>query len=170
MEYQRLPAKNGFLLVDGVRLDEIDLDSFKSFQTFHKFCDDFWTAYDAHYGADGMQHEDQIFDQAYCAALNATRQRLSAERAAQDIATEMATPMNIGGESYNRLARCSVAHVGWESDNTAWIVEKDGKRFVASTDHGQQALSNEDYLKGKLAEYQKLILETEDALWVLNAR
>lgn len=62
-----------------------------------------------------------------------------------------------------------VMYSGWECDDTAWVVEApDGSRGLIMTNHGSSYEATGDTLRAKIAEYQKAIQNTEEALRLLD--
>lgn len=61
-----------------------------------------------------------------------------------------------------------VLHHNWECDGYGYIVEKNGKRDVVLSNHGNLYISSVKELEAKLAEYTKITYDTKKAITLLN--
>ena len=58
---------------------------------------------------------------------------------------------------------------GWECDSLGWVVEDDdGSRFIVMTNHGSPYEADPQELRDRIAEYHRVITESERALSLLN--
>jgi hypothetical protein len=77
--------------------------------------------------------------------------------------------LELDGVKHLVLARAPVLWSGWECDGTAWVVEKDGKPMLVTSNHGGQQLGNVELLKSKLQEYEDAIKATKLLLGLVGA-
>jgi hypothetical protein len=62
-----------------------------------------------------------------------------------------------------------VMHIGWELDNTGWVMERpDGGRYLRLTSHGSEYEADEKELHAKIEEYDEAIDKTRKALRLLR--
>jgi len=66
------------------------------------------------------------------------------------------------------LFRFPVLHLGWEADGWGYVVERDGKREIILSNHGNFYISSIKELEQKIAEYKKVEFETKKAITLLN--
>lgn len=59
---------------------------------------------------------------------------------------------------------------GWESDNTAHIVEYKGKRKIVMTSHGAPFFADKKQLEERVREYESLLKDTKAALACLEGK
>jgi hypothetical protein len=58
---------------------------------------------------------------------------------------------------------------GWEIDSKGWVAEReDGTRALILTNHGSEYEADPEILEDRIAEYQRVIVETQKALSMLN--
>lgn len=54
---------------------------------------------------------------------------------------------------------------GWECDSTAWVMERaDGTRYLKMTSHGVGYEANPEELTERIAEYEKVLMKSREAL------
>ena len=64
-----------------------------------------------------------------------------------------------------KIFEFTVLWEGWECDSVAWVVEKsDGSRRLVMTNHGSPYEADPQELRDRIAEYQRVIAESEMAL------
>jgi hypothetical protein len=61
-----------------------------------------------------------------------------------------------------------VLHLNWETDGCGYIVEREGKRKVLLSDHGNFYVASVEELEQKLAEYTKVKFETKKAITLIT--
>ena len=61
-----------------------------------------------------------------------------------------------------------ILHHNWEGDGYGYIVKKDGINALVLTNHNKPYDAELSELHAKLAEYQTIISETENAIFILN--
>jgi hypothetical protein len=76
----------------------------------------------------------------------------------------IAKGITVDGVNCKIVKEFQIAHVGWESDNTGWIVEHDGLRKLVMTNHGNHYFATKEELQSKIEEYNQLIADAESAL------
>ena len=64
----------------------------------------------------------------------------------------------------NIIYKFSILHHNWECDGYGYIVEKDGKRDIVLSNHGNLYISSAQELQIKLAEYTKVVFDTKKEL------
>lgn len=58
---------------------------------------------------------------------------------------------------------------GWDCDSKAWVMERpDGTRYLRMTNHGNQYESNPRELHDRIAEYERTLRLTRNALQLLK--
>ena len=58
---------------------------------------------------------------------------------------------------------------GWECDSTAWVMERaDGTRYLKMTNHGSEYEAEPEELTDLIAEYEKVLTKTREALALLT--
>lgn len=63
----------------------------------------------------------------------------------------------------------SVLHLGWEMDNTAWVIQKpDKSRKLIFTNHGSPYETDIAELVNKIQEYEKVTKEILAAITILQ--
>ena len=72
--------------------------------------------------------------------------------------------LQVSGERCAVVATAPVYWTGWECDSTAWVVEKNGKRILITTNHGSQVEGDVELLRSKLLEYASAIAATQALL------
>ena len=61
-----------------------------------------------------------------------------------------------------------VLHHNWECDGYGYVVEKNGKKDIVMTNHGNLYVSSVKELYVKLAEYTKISFDTKKAITLLD--
>ncbi len=64
--------------------------------------------------------------------------------------------------------KAPVYYSGWECDDKAWVVEKDGKHVLVTTNHGGHVEGDVEFLQSKLKEYEDAIAGTQRLLALLE--
>ncbi len=72
--------------------------------------------------------------------------------------------VEVDGVKYRAIKKLDVLWHGWESDNTVWLVNINGEKKVITTNHGQVYVADESLITEKIAEYAKLIKDSQDFL------
>ena len=68
----------------------------------------------------------------------------------------------------NVILEFPILYEGWECDYTAWVMERaDGSRYLKMTNHGFDCVGDVSLLEKKLAEYERAIEKTKDAIALL---
>jgi hypothetical protein len=67
------------------------------------------------------------------------------------------------------LFKFPVLHLGWEADGWGYVVERNGKREIILSNHGNFYVASVKELEIKIAEYKKVEFETKKAITLLNA-
>ena len=78
------------------------------------------------------------------------------------------TEQNIEKTFGKIVSKISVLHHCWEGDGYGYIVEKEGKKILVLTDHGNPYIATVSDLYSKISEYKTVIQETERAIFVLK--
>jgi hypothetical protein len=86
----------------------------------------------------------------------------------QRAAMDLATPLVVDGAVYNKISAFPVLWQGWESDGQAWVVEKDGQRYIGTTNHGEAVLASAEWLEDKIAEYARVLDASKEALAIVS--
>ena len=66
------------------------------------------------------------------------------------------------------LFRFPVLHLGWEADGWGYVVERDGKREIILSNHGNFYVASVKELELKIAEYTKVKFETKKAITLVT--
>lgn len=66
------------------------------------------------------------------------------------------------------VSKISVLHHCWEGDGYGYIIEKEGKKILILTNHGNPYVATVSDLYSKISEYKTVIQETERAIFVLK--
>lgn len=161
--------KNGDLIIDGVEIQNIDLDAM-NYEQYFDFTSRIYDALDTKWGKESKLEFDDVFDEDFVNKLNATRERVVAENQAARAAAEFAKPLIVDGVAHTKIAAADVLWHGWECDGTVWVAKDDtGQLHVITTDHGTPKLSDQDFLKNKIEEYKKAIEQTQALLDMMKA-
>lgn len=78
------------------------------------------------------------------------------------------TEQNIEKTFGKIVSKISVLHHCWEGDGYGYIIEKEGKKILVLTDHGNPYIATVSDLYSKISEYKTVIQETERAIFVLK--
>ncbi len=62
------------------------------------------------------------------------------------------------------LFKFPVLHLGWEADGWGYIVERDGKREIILSNHGNLYVASVKELESKIAEYTEVKFKTKKAI------
>lgn len=76
--------------------------------------------------------------------------------------------VTVSGEEYKIVDSCDVYWCGWESDETAYVVQTDSGNKLVVTNHGDYQFSDINFLNGKLSEYEEAISETTRMIDLLS--
>lgn len=69
------------------------------------------------------------------------------------------------------IFKFEVAHIGWESDNTVWVMEDEsGKRWFESTNHGCRYVMHGDEVREHMVTYNKLIADSAHGLMLVAGK
>lgn len=74
------------------------------------------------------------------------------------------------GRTYPVMAKATVLWSGWESDNKAWVINKDGQPTLLTTNHGALEEAQASFLKEKIKEYQEAIEQSQALLNLLTSK
>ncbi len=77
--------------------------------------------------------------------------------------------VEIEGQKYLAIDKIDVYWCGWESDTSAWLIEKDGAKKIVVSNHGQAMIADRDFLENKLEEYRKVMQDTQRFLDILES-
>lgn len=66
------------------------------------------------------------------------------------------------------LLEIPVFHQGWELDDTAWVIEHEGRRAIIATNHGGAYFADESFIIEKIAEYKDAISKSRNALELIS--
>ena len=68
----------------------------------------------------------------------------------------------------NIIYKFPVLHHNWECDGYGYIVEKEKKRNIILSNHGNLYISSIEELHNKLAEYTKVAFDTKKAITLID--
>jgi hypothetical protein len=66
------------------------------------------------------------------------------------------------------IFRFPVLHLGWEADGWGYVVERDGKRKIILSNHGNFYVASVKELELKIAEYTKVKFQTKKAITLVT--
>jgi hypothetical protein len=72
--------------------------------------------------------------------------------------------ISVEGKKYSVVKEFNIIHIGWECDNTGYIVDINGKMKLVLTSHGKPYFAKNKELEDKINEYQMYLKESKDAL------
>jgi hypothetical protein len=76
---------------------------------------------------------------------------------------------NIIEEKYGKIVfEFPILHDNWEGDHIGYVVDNSGSKMLILTNHGVDYMADPDELEIKIAEYQKIIMQTKKALTLLK--
>lgn len=78
------------------------------------------------------------------------------------------TEQNIEKTFGKIISKINILHHCWEGDGYGYIVEKEGKKIIVLTNHGNPYIATISDLNLKISEYKTVIQETERAIFVLK--
>ena len=163
--------ENGDLIVLGVRLDSINLEEL-DVKNWSLFNDALWEAVEVRFRDNpalvaAWLYVADIFGEEFAKHYYANVDRIDKLRDAEHAVEQAKIPVVIDGVSYPKIATFVVLWSGWESDNTGWIVQDGDTRRAVLTSHGQPKFATLQDLESKIAEYQKVLAETQAAAaWI----
>ncbi len=76
--------------------------------------------------------------------------------------------ITVSGKTYPVLHQFPVLHNGWEMDNDGWVVTDRGRPRLVMSTHGGKYFIMAAELVEKIAEYQKAMAETQEALALIG--
>jgi hypothetical protein len=72
-------------------------------------------------------------------------------------------------EKYGKIVfEFPILHENWENDQVGYVVDNNGSKMLILTNHGVDYIADSFELDIKIAEYQKIIMETKKALTLLK--
>lgn len=156
------------LLINGVPIGQIDIESMSE-TDFTIFEDQIWPSLEQQFSdIPKTAHWNDYLDPHDALRLQETHAKWVAARQKRRAEEELALPVEIDGHVYTKVCAFPVLWRGWEGDAEAWILERDGKRFVGTTSHGQAELVEAAFVSGKIAEYQDAINLSQAALALID--
>lgn len=66
------------------------------------------------------------------------------------------------------VAKFKILHHEWEMDGYGYIIDNQGEKQLAISDHGAIRIVDKEYLNGLIKNYKEIIQETERALFLLK--
>ena len=81
---------------------------------------------------------------------------------------EEAKHIKVEDKEFTAIAMCDVLWSGWESDNTAWVVNDGGTNKLVTSNHGSLNFDQAKFLEEKIAEYEETIRQSRELLALLK--
>ena len=78
------------------------------------------------------------------------------------------TEQNIEKTFGKIISKINILHHCWEGDGHGYVVEKEGKKILVLTNHGNPYIATISELNLKITEYKTVIQETERAIFLLK--
>jgi hypothetical protein len=76
--------------------------------------------------------------------------------------------ITVEGKNFKIVQTFSIPRIGWESDNTGYVAEHEGKNYLLLSSYGTFYIAEKFELEAEFVTIQQSLNEINQALWVLN--